>query len=66
MPAQCKALVSYGNTWTAGRKRCTKNTTHPSGLCGTHRKQEERREAQRADRKAVDAWAKNTNQEGNT
>lgn len=44
---RCKAIRSYGSVWVAGRMQCNNGTDHESGLCATHRRQQERREHER-------------------
>lgn len=44
---RCKAKVSYGSVWDAGRRQCSNRATGEEGLCGTHLRQLQRREESR-------------------
>lgn len=44
----CKATLSYGSAWVAGRQRCSKTAVGEEGLCGTHLRQLQRREERKS------------------
>ena len=40
---RCEAIVSYGDAWTAGRKRCSNRAVNGLAFCSVHLRQKSRR-----------------------
>ena len=40
---RCQARLSYGDTWTAGRKQCGNRATVGGALCKVHANKHEKR-----------------------
>lgn len=44
---RCQARLSYGSAWVAGRQQCGNASVGDDVLCGTHRRQYDKRDARR-------------------